>query len=79
MNVNKVYIWPCSKLNMPHSVMKPISTQQRDNILSLLASGHSSRDIAKRTGVCKSKVSKLAREYQPDKENLKGGCPKKLS
>ena len=67
------------KLNTSNSIMRPISTVQRDNILSLLASGHSSGDIAKRTGICKSKVYKLAKEYQPDKENLKGGCPKKLT
>jgi transposase len=59
--------------------MRPISAQQRDNILSLLASGYSSRDIANTTGVCKYKVSKLAKDYQPNKENLKGGHHKKLT
>ena len=59
--------------------MRPISTAQRDNILSLLGSGHSVRDIAKRTGVCKSKVSEIAKEYCPNKENLKGGHPEKLT
>jgi transposase len=59
--------------------MRPISTAQRDNVLSLLSSGLSTRKIASQTGVSRSKVSMIAQEYEPDKENLGGGCPRKLT
>jgi transposase len=59
--------------------MRPISAAQRDNVLSLLSSGLSTRDIAAQTGVSKSKVSNIAKEYEPDKENLQGGRRRKLT
>lgn len=59
--------------------MKSISSAQLDNILSLLTSGHSVRDIQSLTGVSKSKVSNIAKEMLPNKENLRGGRPSKLS
>jgi len=59
--------------------MRSISSAQRDNILSLLSSGHSTRDIQKKTGVGRTTVSRITKEYQPDKENLPAGRPRKLS
>src|SRR5258708_13028283 len=59
--------------------MKGISSAQRDNILSLSTAGLSARQIASRTGVCKSTVAKLTKECHPDKENSSGGRPSKLT
>jgi transposase len=59
--------------------MKPTSSDQRANILSLLSAGYSTRDIQKKTGVGRSTVSILSKEYQLDKKNSPGGCLRKLS
>jgi transposase len=59
--------------------MRPIPLAQRDNILSLLSSGYSTRDIQKKTGVGRTTVSRISKEYQVDKENSVGGRPRKLS
>src|SRR3954454_3564091 len=59
--------------------MRPLSTSQKQNILSLIPHGYSTGEIAGRTGVSKSKIAALMKEVQPDKENLKGGRPKKLT
>ncbi|KZP34569.1 hypothetical protein FIBSPDRAFT_694767, partial [Athelia psychrophila] len=48
-------------------------------IISLLTSGHSTRAVASQTGVSKSKIAYIAKEKHPDKENLRGGQPSKLS
>ena len=63
----------CNKL------MKPLTSTQKDDVLSLLKTSTSYRKIAAQTGVSKSKVSVLAKEAYPDKKNLPAGCPKKLS
>lgn len=59
--------------------MKSIPSDKLDNVISLLGKGKSSRVIQSRTGVGKSKVAQIAQEVYPDKENLKGGRPTKLS
>lgn len=59
--------------------MKPISSSQRDNIISLLSLDLSCRQIASQTGLGKSTVSRIIKEIQSDKTRLFGGCPSKLS
>ena len=63
----------CNKL------IKPLTSTEKDNVLSLLKTSTSYRKIAAQTGVSKSKVAVLAKEAYPDKENLPAGHPKKLS
>lgn len=59
--------------------MRSISTADKNNILSLLSHGLSTRKIASQTGISKSKVALVAQEAGPNKENNPGGRPKKLS
>ncbi|KAF5327981.1 hypothetical protein D9758_017675 [Tetrapyrgos nigripes] len=59
--------------------MRPITSTQKDNILSLLQTSASSREISAKTGVSKSKIASLAKEMYPDKENHQAGRPRKLS
>ncbi|KIJ35406.1 hypothetical protein M422DRAFT_262369 [Sphaerobolus stellatus SS14] len=61
------------------SIMIPLSAAKHNQVLSLLSSGLSSRDIKHQNGVSKSTVSEVAREYEPDKENHPGGHPQKLT
>ena len=59
--------------------MKPLTPSQKDNVLSLLHTGASTREISAHTGVSKSKIASLAKEALPDKESHPAGRPKKLS
>lgn len=59
--------------------MKPISADDKNNILTLLSQGFSSRKIAHKTGISKSRTALLAQEVGSNKENHPGGRPKKLS
>src|ERR1700761_9079222 len=59
--------------------MKPITFTQLDNVLSLLQTSSSTREIPAQTGISKSKIAFLAKEVVPDKENHQAGCLKKLS
>src|SRR5580698_27207 len=59
--------------------MKPLTPSQKDNVLSLLHTGASTREISAHTGVSKSRIASLAKEALPDKESHPAGRPKKLS
>jgi transposase len=59
--------------------MKPISTSQRQNIISLSSLGISTRKIASQTGLGKSTVAQVLQEIQPERPRLHGGHPSKLS
>jgi len=59
--------------------MKPTSTSARANILFLSKSGLSARQIYSQTGLGKSTVARIIKEIHPGKENIKLGCPSKLS
>jgi transposase len=59
--------------------MKSISSSQTDNILSLYTSQYSVHQIAAKTGLGKSTVARVIKKAFPDKENLVGGRPSKLS
>jgi len=59
--------------------MTSISTATHQSIVSLLSSGYSTRQIENKLGVIKSTVSNVSKIYEVDKENIKFGCPRKLS
>jgi transposase len=59
--------------------MRPLSSEQKANIIFMLDSGKSIRDIASKLGVGKSTVGEVRSEIKSSlKENL-GGCPSKLT
>jgi len=66
-------------LYTPQSIMRPLSTAKHNQVLSLLSSGLSTKDIEHQAGGSKYTVSKVTREYEPDKENHPGGRPQKLT
>src|SRR4051794_6671419 len=59
--------------------MQPLSTAQRNYILSLLDSGHSAHQISSSTGLHISTISRLRRKHCPYLQKPIGGCPPKLS
>ena len=59
--------------------MKPISVAQRLNVLSLHSNGYSTRKISAKLGIGNSTVAEIVMEYDADKENFKGGHPRKLT
>ena len=63
----------------PTTMMKPISPSSKHNAIALLQNGHSLREVQAKTGLGKSTVHRIKAELDINKENLKGGCPPKLS
>ena len=59
--------------------MKPITTSQRTNIISLSSSGLSIRKIASQLGLGKSTVAQVLQDIQLEAPRLSGGHPSKLS
>ena len=59
--------------------MKAISPAQSSQVISLLQDGYSCHQIEQRTGLGKSTVQRISKEFNVDKENHKGGHPSKLS
>jgi transposase len=59
--------------------MRPIPTNTKDNVFSLLSKGHSIRQVATHCGVGKSTVQELCKRHFEDMEVSCGGCPSKLS
>ena len=59
--------------------MRWISTIDKNNIISLLSHGLSTRKIEAHTGISKSKIALVAKDLVSNKENQPGGRPKKLS
>src|ERR1700761_9073854 len=59
--------------------MKSISCTTTLNILSLLDTGHSVRDISSRIGVSIGTVSSVRNNHRPDMSKTLGGHPKKLT
>src|SRR6266699_1761504 len=60
-------------------IMHPISSSQKENILSLASNGHSTRQIATRLGVSQSTVSRILRNLLPKRLKPLSDCPSKLS
>jgi len=61
------------------TIMRPLSTDTRDNIISLLHQRYSVRKVADQCRVSKSVVQKLRTELLPDLVLSPGGRPAKLS
>jgi transposase len=59
--------------------MHPISSAQKENILSLASSGLSLRQIASRAGVGKSTISRVLQDILPNRLVPPSGRPSKLS
>jgi len=59
--------------------MIPIPSSKHKIITSLLAEGYSTRDIERKTGISKSTVSRIRKEVESNKENIKTGRPAKLT
>jgi transposase len=59
--------------------MKHLSSQSRDNIVSLLDMGYSSRQIEERLGVGHSTVDRVRASERPDAVKSRGGRPAKLN
>ena len=59
--------------------MHPISSADKENILSLASHGHSTRSIAKKTGLGKSTVIRTLHKILPNRQMPSSGCPSKLS
>lgn len=58
--------------------MKPIPEQTRNNILSLLDNGLTSRKIAAQLGVSRATVDRLRAKLRTDIQKSRGGRPTKL-
>lgn len=59
--------------------MHPISSAQKENILSLASHGHSTRSIAKKTGLANSTVTRILQTILPNRQMPSPGRPSKLS
>lgn len=59
--------------------MHPLSSANKENIISLASHGHSTRLIASRVGVSQSAVSRTLRNSLPNHQFSHGGRPSKLS
>ena len=62
-----------------HLPMHPISTCKLNSVTSLILEGYSCRDVAKKTGVGKSTVSRIVKKLESNKENINTGRPSKLT
>src|SRR6266850_8279488 len=60
-------------------IMHPISSSQKENILSLASNGHSTCHIASSLGVSQSTVSRVLKDLLPNRNIPLSGCPSKLS
>ena len=59
--------------------MHPISSAQKENILSLASNGHSTRSIASKTGMGKSTIAQYLQTLLPNHSIPSAGRPSKLS
>src|SRR5216684_1114324 len=59
--------------------MHPISSAQKENILSLASHGHSTCSIAKKTGLGKSTIIRILHNILPNPQMPSSGHPSKLS
>jgi len=63
----------------PITTMRPISDNKRNNIIALLLSGTSMRDIKSSLGVSTSVISKISSQYCPNLPRNPPGRPRKLT
>ena len=75
--------WLCNfnilLIPQPSLTIQPIHSDKHQTIISLLQSGHSCRQIARKTGISKSTIGRIAKKVETIKENITTGCPFKLS
>src|SRR6266576_4041285 len=74
-----MYLTRASIHRDPQSNMHPISSAQKENILSLASNGSSTCHIASKLGVGRSTISRVLDGLQPSQQLSSGGCPSKLS
>src|SRR6266850_7590003 len=60
-------------------IMCPISSSQKENILSLASNGHSTCHIASSLGVSQPTVSRVLKDLLPNRDIPLSGHPSKLS
>ena len=59
--------------------MRPLTLAQRSQIISLLDTHHSGKEISRRMGVSTGAISKVRSEHQSSLPKSTGGRPSKLS
>lgn len=59
--------------------MKTVSDAKRNDVISLLNSGHTVSKIARRVDVSQATVRRIGKKACPDREKLKGDRPSKLT
>ena len=59
--------------------MRQISEDIKNNVISSIDQGISSRQIAKRLGISSTTIDKVKKKYCPNKKKSKGGRPEKLT
>jgi len=73
------YIAKSNILKRLQFIMHPISSAQKENILSLDSNGFSNHHIASKLGVGRSTVARKLHDLFPNHHNPLTGCPSKLS
>src|SRR3979490_134078 len=74
-----MYLRRASILRIPKSNMCPISSAQKENILSLASNGHPTHHIASKLGVGRSTISRVIRQLLPNRQIPSSGHHPKLS
>jgi len=74
-----IYLSTVHITNAFQPTMHPISSAQKENILSLASNGHSTHLIASRVGVSQPTVSRVLKDLLPNRSTPLPGCPSKLS
>ena len=62
-----------------NSIMHPISSAYKENIISLASNGYSTRHIATKLGISHPTVSRVLKTLLPNHQPPLAGCPSKLS
>jgi transposase len=74
-----MYITRARTLRFPQFNMHPISSAQKENIISLASNGLPTRQIASKLGVGKSTVSRVLQDLLPNRQTPSSGRPARLS
>jgi transposase len=74
-----MYLTRSSIPMVPKFNMLPISSAQKENILSVASNGLSTHHIASRLGVGRSTISRVLQDLLPNRQILLKGRPSKLS
>jgi hypothetical protein len=74
-----MYITRARTLRFPQFNMHPISSAQKENIISLASNGLPTRQIASKLGVGKSTVSRVLQDLLPNQQTPSSGRPARLS